>query len=304
MTLRIPALALAALLLVSAGCGDSTETATSTSADAGEMDAFETLAFAAGFQASQGMKADSSTFAFFDIRTFEDGFRDGSAGDSSRIAYLYGYELGNRIASDTLAALDSERFLAGFRLGLDSDSSGIPDDELQRVSAIVQDSIGLRQLRSRARIDTSAANQLRTIRENATAAAAFLTEVEGREGTVKTASGLIYEIETEGDGEAPASETDVVRLNYRGTLPDGTVFDERQDGTAMLGLSQVVEGFREGIQAMKVGGKRTIYLPPNLGYGVQGEPRANIPPNSALVFEIELLDVMTLQEASQPVPVQ
>lgn len=295
MTSRFLALALIAALAV--GCGDSESTSTGATAP-GDMDEFETLAYAAGFQAAQGVKADSASFKFFEFSTFEEGFRDGLAQDSARVAYLFGYELGNRIASDTVSGLDAERFLAGFRLGLEQDSSGIPDEELQRISGVVQDSISMRQLRARAATDTSAAAQLRRIRENAGTAQTFLAEVAQRDGIVETGSGLLYSVEEEGTGESPQNPTDVVVVNYVGKLADGTVFDQSTDGTGMLGLSEVAEGFREGVADMKVGGKRTLYIPPALAFGQQG--LGPIPPNAALVFEVELLDVMTLQEASQP----
>ena len=160
----------------------------------------------------------------------------------------------------------------------------------------------MRQLRARAATDTSAAAQLRRIRENAGTAQAFLAEVAQRDGIVETGSGLLYSVEEEGTGESPQNPTDVVVVNYVGKLADGTVFDQSTDGTGMLGLSQVAEGFREGVEDMKVGGKRTLYIPPALAYGQQG--LGPIPPNAALVFEVELLDVMTLQEASQPRPGQ
>ena len=134
MTSRFLALALIAALAV--GCGDS-ETSSSADANVGEMDEFETLAYAAGFQAAQGVKADSASFKFFEFSTFEEGFRDGLAQDSARVAYLFGYELGNRIASDTVSNLDADRFLAGFRLGLERDSSGISDAELATTVRVV-----------------------------------------------------------------------------------------------------------------------------------------------------------------------
>lgn len=304
MSFRTPALALAALLLISVGCGDGGTEAAGDTPNFSEMDEFQTLAYVAGFESAKGLKADSATFAYFKYDTFAEGFRDGLAGDSSRIAYLFGFELGNRIAGDTLSNLDADLFLAGFRSGLERDSSGISDEEMQRITRVVQDSLGLRQLRSAARTDTSAAGQLREINANATASARYLQDIEGQQGVTKTASGVLYKDLEAGSGESPQNETDVVRLRYRGTLADGTVFDESQDGNAMLGLNQVVEGFREGLMGMKVGGKRMLYIPPALGYGLQGTRDGSVPSNSALTFEVELLDVMTLQEAAQPIPAQ
>lgn len=108
------------------------------------------------------------------------------------------------------------------------------------------------------------------------------------EGTVTTESGLKYE-ETEcGDGEE-AGRGDTVSVKYRGTLEDGTEFDA---GTYpfQIGAGLVIAGWEEGIQGMKVGGKRKLIIPPDLAYGPQGRPPV-IPPNATLIFDVELLEI-------------
>ncbi len=298
MTFRILPLALVAMLL--AGCGDST-TAPGTTAsgeDLSEMNAFEQLAYALGFEAAQGVKADSASFKFFEFDTFEEGFRDGLESDSTRLAYLFGYEMGNRLGQDTTANLDAEIFLRAFRAGLDRDSSGFTDEDLQRISTTVQDSISMRQMRQQAVTDTSVARRLSEMGTNATAARTYLAGIEGGEGITKTESGLLYSVQETGTGASPTS-ADMVRVNYVGKLADGSIFDQSTDGTAQFALAQVAPGFREGVMGMKVGGKRTLYLPPALGYGQQGTPGGPIPPNAALVFEVELLDVQSMQAQPQ-----
>ncbi|OZC02345.1 FKBP-type peptidyl-prolyl cis-trans isomerase [Rubricoccus marinus] len=298
MTFRILPFALAALLVVGVGCGDNATTGGASGDDLSEMNAFEQLAYALGFEAAQGVKADSASFKFFEFATFEEGFRDGLNADSSRLAYLFGYEMGNRLGRDTTANLDAEIFLRAFRAGLDSDSSGLSDEDLQRISTTVQDSISIRQLRQQALTDTSAQRMLRDMGTNAAAATRFLGEVAGRSGVTKTSSGLLYTVEETGSGASP-SAADMVVVNYVGKLADGTIFDQSTDGTATFALAQVAPGFREGVMGMKVGGKRTLYLPPDLGYGQQGTPGGPIPPNAALVFEVELLDVQPMQQNMQ-----
>lgn len=298
MTLRFTPLALAALLVLGTGCGEGGGTSSNIS-DLEGMDPFDQIAYAFGFEAAQGLKSDSASFKFFDYATFEDGFNDGLAGDSSKIGYLFGFELGNRIGRDTTTNLNTNVFLAAFREGLDSDSSRISDEDLQRISGIVQDSLQMRQLRAAALTDTSAARRLTQIAEGKASAARFLSEIEGRDGVSKTETGLLFTVQEEGTGASPNAE-DVVVVNYKGTLADGTEFDSGEEAT--FALQAVAPGFREGVEAMKVGGKRTIYLPPNLGYGSQGTPGGPIPPNAALVFEIELLDIMSTGEAGQPLP--
>ena len=303
MTSRFYLFALAALLAVSTGCGDDTGTSASGPAsDYEDMDDLDRFAYLAGFQAAQGLKVDSSSFKFFDFDTFREGFDDGAALDSSRLAYITGYRMGNSFGADTTSGINREAFLSGFRSGLDRDSSGIADDEMMRLSSIAQDSMSMRQLRSIARTDTMAASRLREVNTNRAESARFLAEVENREGVVKTESGLMYSVDEVGDGESPQNPTDVAQIVYTGKLADGTVFDSSNGNAVPLGLSNVVPGFSEGIMGMRVGGKRTLYIPPNLGYGVQGG--GPIPPNSALVFEVELRDVMTMEEASQALPGQ
>jgi len=108
-----------------------------------------------------------------------------------------------------------------------------------------------------------------------------------------TASGLQYTDDHEGTGAA-AKAGDTVEVHYTGTLQDGTKFDSSRDrGTPFsfhLGAGRVIKGWDEGVAGMKVGGKRTLIIPANLGYGARGVPNL-IPPNAVLRFEVELLAI-------------
>ena len=115
----------------------------------------------------------------------------------------------------------------------------------------------------------------------------FLAENTDNEGIVTTDSGLQYEILTEGEGESPTADS-MVKVKYKGTLLDGTVFDESGDTGAEFGVGQVIKGWTEALQLMKPGSKWKLYIPPNLAYGEAGSG-AKIGPNSALIFEVELL---------------
>lgn len=121
---------------------------------------------------------------------------------------------------------------------------------------------------------------------------AFLEENKGREGVQMTESGLQYEVLTEGTGATPES-SDRVRVHYHGTLIDGTVFDSSVDRgqPAVFGVDQVIPGWTEALQLMPVGSKWKIYLPSELAYGEQGAG-ADIGPNSTLIFEVELLEIV------------
>ena len=118
----------------------------------------------------------------------------------------------------------------------------------------------------------------------------FLAANAKREGVKTTESGLQYEVLRDGSGPKPRV-TDTVTVHYKGTLIDGTVFDSSYDRgqPATFALMQVVPGWRQGIPLMPVGSKYKLVIPPDLGYGAQD--KGTIPPNSVLIFEVELLGI-------------
>jgi FKBP-type peptidyl-prolyl cis-trans isomerase FkpA len=118
----------------------------------------------------------------------------------------------------------------------------------------------------------------------------FLAENGRRPGIITTASGLQYEILSEGTGAQPGP-SDFVKVHYRGALIDGVVFDSSYDRNeaAEFPLEGVIPGWSEGIQLMKVGGKSRLYIPSKLAYGEEGAGM-EIPGNTTLIFEVELLE--------------
>ncbi|HKI89463.1 MAG TPA: FKBP-type peptidyl-prolyl cis-trans isomerase [Draconibacterium sp.] len=121
---------------------------------------------------------------------------------------------------------------------------------------------------------------------------AFLEKNKAREGVVTTESGLQYEILKEGNGPKPNAD-DQVKVNYHGTLIDGTVFDSSVDRgePVTFGVSQVIPGWTEALKLMPVGSKWKLYIPANLAYGERGAG-SDIGPNETLIFEVELLDIV------------
>ena len=121
---------------------------------------------------------------------------------------------------------------------------------------------------------------------------AFLAENKKHAAVKETASGLQYEILTEGAGKVPA-KTDKVRVHYTGSLIDGTVFDSsvKRGTPAEFPVTGVIAGWVEALQMMPVGSKWRLTIPHNLAYGERGAG-ASIPPFSTLIFEVELLDIV------------
>ena len=119
----------------------------------------------------------------------------------------------------------------------------------------------------------------------------FLAENSKKPGIKMTSSGLQYEVITETNGRKPLA-TDVVRVHYEGRLINGSVFDSSYDrgSPAEFPLDGVIPGWTEGVQLMGVGSKYRLYIPSELGYGEYGG--GAIPPNSALIFDVELLDIV------------
>jgi FKBP-type peptidyl-prolyl cis-trans isomerase FklB len=132
-------------------------------------------------------------------------------------------------------------------------------------------------------------NRKRISEENKAKGETFLAENKTKPGVITLPSGLQYKVLTEGSGESPKSN-DVVKVNYRGTLLDGTEFDSsfKRDKPASFAANRVIKGWTEALQLMKPGAKWQLCIPSNLAYGEAGSP-PNIGRNETLIFEVELL---------------
>src|SRR5205809_1587786 len=127
--------------------------------------------------------------------------------------------------------------------------------------------------------------------KNKTEGTKFLEENKKKAGVKTTASGLQYKVEKEGTGAQPKA-TDMVTVNYRGTLVDGTEFDSsyKRGQPATFPVNGVIKGWTEGVQLMKVGSKYQFFVPANLGYGERAVS-PDIGANATLIFEVELLEI-------------
>jgi len=165
------------------------------------------------------------------------------------------------------------------RLGITDAAAGTtPKVELQAYSQKVQD-----LAKARATKAAAAEKQKSEV---------FLASAAKEKGAEKTASGLIYQPMRPGSGASPAA-TDTVRVNYQGSLTDGSVFDSsiKRGQPVEFPLNQVIPCWSEGVQKMKVGEKAKLICPSTLAYGDQGRP-PKIPGGATLVFEVELLDIV------------
>lgn len=134
---------------------------------------------------------------------------------------------------------------------------------------------------------------------NKTKSDAFLAKNKGESGVQTTPSGLQYKIVAPGTGASPKGD-DIVVVNYKGTLIDGTEFDSsyKRNMPAEFPIKGVIPGWTEGLQLMKKGGKAMFFVPPELGYG--DRPRQQIPANATLIFDVELLDIKPAPKAATP----
>jgi FKBP-type peptidyl-prolyl cis-trans isomerase FklB len=202
---------------------------------------------------------------------------DAALDDDVAIAnYSIGFTMADNLVSNFSASVDEEAFIRG-----------IQDRFAGRERAVSMEA-------SRAALAAVAEQQRAAVaaqgEENLAAGEAFLTENAKREGVTQLPSGLQYEVLVTGEGKTPGP-TDTVTTHYHGTLIDGTVFDSSYERgePASFPVNGVIEGWTEALQLMPVGSKWRLYIPPDLAYGAQ--ERGPIPPNSTLIFDVELLGI-------------
>jgi FKBP-type peptidyl-prolyl cis-trans isomerase len=197
-----------------------------------------------------------------------------------RASYVIGYNLGRSLKQNEINA-NTDLLTQGLRDALSGAKGMLTDEEMQATMQEFQQKVMAAQ----------EAKQKVLGEKNKAEGEAFLAKNKARAGVKTTASGLQYEVLKEGTGPTP-KPTDTVTVNYLGTLVDGTKFDSSYDRKepATFVLNQVIPGWTEGVQLMKVGSKYKFYIPAALGYGERGAGGV-IGPNAPLVFEIELVSI-------------
>ncbi|MGA1675460.1 MAG: FKBP-type peptidyl-prolyl cis-trans isomerase [Pseudomonadales bacterium] len=197
--------------------------------------------------------------------------------DAEKAAYSLGFLFSDNVRRQFGDDINVDAFLRGARDQLSGAETRVDDEEAQRV-------LGALMEQRQAAADAEASTNL-------DAGLKYLEENGKREGVVALPSGLQYEVLTAKDGEKPAA-TDTVTTHYEGRLIDGTKFDSSYDRgePATFPLDRVIPGWTEGLQLMSPGAKYRLYVPSELAYGSRGAP-GSIPPNSALVFDVELISI-------------
>ena len=192
-----------------------------------------------------------------------------------KVSYALGLSIGNNFQNSGINDLQIEDFVKGLKDILGGQTPEISYDEAKQV---INDYF-MKLQKEKFEINKKAGEE-------------FLNINKGKAGVVTLPSGLQYQVLQNGEGTKPTA-SDKVKCHYHGTLINGTVFDSsvQRGEPAVFGVSQVIPGWVEALQLMPVGSKWRLFIPSDLAYGEHGAGEA-IEPNSALVFDVELLDIV------------
>ena len=192
-------------------------------------------------------------------------------------SYSLGADLGENLKRQNVE-IDYDVFMAGLADGMETGLIKLDQKQRREVMATLQKNL-------REKSDLEGKNNLKLADE-------FLKNNKMNDNVKETPTGLQYRIIKEGNGAKPKKE-DKVRVHYVGRLMDGTEFDSsiKRGEPSEFGLTQVIKGWTEGLQLMTLGAKYEFFIHPKIAYG--SRPRPTIPANSLLIFEVELLDIIS-----------
>nr|WP_298342242.1 FKBP-type peptidyl-prolyl cis-trans isomerase [uncultured Algibacter sp.] len=196
------------------------------------------------------------------------------------------YAIGMDVAKNVKASFDdfdNDLFIQGFSNALDSTNMLLDETKAQQV---------IRAYFQKKQQEEASKRQ-EEAKANKEEGDKFLAENKTKDGVQTTESGLQYIVLKEGTGAKPTT-TSKVKVHYHGTLIDGTVFDSSVDRgePTEFGVTQVIKGWTEGLQLMKEGAKYKFFIPGDLAYGSNPRPGGKIKPNSTLIFDVELLEIV------------
>jgi FKBP-type peptidyl-prolyl cis-trans isomerase len=206
--------------------------------------------------------------------------------DKGQASYAIGQQIGQNLKAQNID-FDATTLVASMKEAAEGKPSQMTKEEIQKAMMKLQESAMKKQQ------EEGEVNKKKS--------ADFLEKNKTAEGVKSTASGLQYTVIKEGDGAIPKKE-DNVKCHYTGTLIDGTKFDSSVDRgqPAEFPVGGVIPGWTEALQMMKVGSKYKLFIPADLAYGPSGRP--GIPANSALIFEVELLEIVKATGAAPAAP--
>lgn len=195
-------------------------------------------------------------------------------------SYSLGFQFGRNMQYQGVD-IDLETYAAGVRDGLGNQEPRMTDEEIR---SVLQD---FQQRLAKARQESLKAQA----EKNLAAGTTFLVENSKKDGVKTLPSGLQYKVLSEGSGKMPKA-SDTVTVHYRGTFIDGSEFDSSiaRGQAASFQVNRVIAGWTEALQLMKEGSRWMLFIPPGLAYGERGAP-PRIPPQSTLVFEVELISI-------------
>lgn len=244
-----------------------------------------TVALAAGCQKEDTTKVEEVKPVVEQTQDANSSFQN----DEQKTAYAIGASFGKFITGkmeqpkELGVAVDKEMVLKGIE-DIFAGKQELEDSEIQKIVTEFGTKLG-KMAEEKVQKETKV---------NGDAGASYRAEYEKQDGVHKTSTGLLYKVVKAGTGKSPMA-ADMVEVNYEGKLIDGTKFDSSYDRgkPASFHLNQVIPGWTEGVQLMKEGGEYEFVIPPGLAYGKHGTGR--IPPESTLVFKVELLSVKDAQ---------
>jgi FKBP-type peptidyl-prolyl cis-trans isomerase len=201
--------------------------------------------------------------------------------EGTRFSYALGMEIGKSL-KNIGAEINHEAFFAGVKTSFSGDSALLTEEEAAEVKGTVFNRV---KEEKSAKVEAEGQVTLKAEKE-------FLEANKAKEGVISLPSGLQYKIIKDGTGANP-KPSDKIKMNYRGTLIDGTEFDNssKMGAPAEFAVGQIIPGMSEGLQLMKVGGKYQMWIPAALAYGPR-QMSEIIKPYSTLIFEVELLGIV------------
>ncbi len=198
------------------------------------------------------------------------------------VSYCIGNSIGKNLAQDNLTDLNEKVFMNAMRQAFNNEEVQIDGYKAQMlISKYIT------------KAKTLKAEKAKEEGEK------FLAQNKSKSGIKVTESGLQYKVIKEGKGAKPV-DTSIVKVHYKGTLVDGTEFDSsfKRNEPTTFPVNKVIRGWTEGLKLMSVGSKYHFFIPSELAYGARGAGNGMIPGNATLIFEIELLESMTPEEAN------